>query len=240
MRFERHVPAHSLIEARYFAFLFPDPDVDRNPDSAKDQCLKRLINGHDRCLGLLIRNGGFVYFSCDLDDKLEPTVLRVCCIKAIGAAQFELSFGQWELVSPEVEAMLHEQNRFHEITLTALRDEGVTKFTWVCPMEEFGGDLFQYGGFVYGFQDGTRACCVPIAKMYDSEVVDSEVFATTPTAMPKIDDADTVTNNSFPGDKVTDLELDCQKDYVIDLDIACNSSIPQMHTHGEVLFTKKL
>jgi hypothetical protein len=39
-------------------------------------------------------------------------------------------------------------------------------------MEEVGGNVFQYGGFVYHFSDGSPACILPVAKL--SEVSKNE------------------------------------------------------------------
>ena len=42
----------------------------------------------------------------------------------------------------------------------------MTAFTFIPPMEEVAGELFQYGGFVYLFDDGAPSCILPIADRY--------------------------------------------------------------------------
>ena len=168
-----HYPSRTPPTSRIFIFMFPDPDLfTYNPEAeqegdtdldprvrAKHECIRSM--SAFRHMASLLWVGGFAYFK-----DLGSEGIEVVSLKAIvSKSTIELSFGQWASLRLSIEQELRDKGRFLPVSLPALSE--AKEFTWVSPMEEIGGNVFQYGGFVYRFDDTGKvpACILPVAKL---------------------------------------------------------------------------
>jgi len=91
--------------------------------------------------------GGYLYF----DKKLN--LIRSNALKKKG---FQLQFSSPHELKETMLNVLEEENRFHEITIDALKDKGATHFAWVLPgefskMNYPGLSEFHPGAFAYKY-----------------------------------------------------------------------------------------
>ena len=179
-RIRVHYPYKTRPTSRIFIFMFPDPDlfmydptaeqesgdhVDLDPRvRAKHECIRRMYKAGDRTvvsLASLLWIGGFAYFHDLGSERIELVSLKAIVHKST----IELSFGQWASLPLSIEQELSDTGRFLPVSHPALSQ--AKEFTWVSPMEEIGGNVFQYGGFVYRFDDTGKvpACILPVSKL---------------------------------------------------------------------------
>jgi len=177
---------------------------------AKHDCVRTL----DDSVALFLTIGGFLYFQSDSqsDSNLTGSDVEKCiAIKAIGGGKLEeLSFGQWMSVSSDVEDTLSSMDRFRSTSLPNLKK--ADGFTWLGPMEEVGGNVFQYGGFVYHFSDGSPACILPVAKLSEVSKNEEDVWQVQDTDGAEMEEGQSFlssTTKSFGMDEVEEFERRC-------------------------------
>jgi len=99
------------------------------------------------------------------DEEEEYTIT---CIKPITQAdRCDISFGSWTVLPDHVAQSMIERERrhFHPVTLPILVANGFATYSWVSRSEHVDGNVFQYGGFIYTFHDGSKPVILQVAKV---------------------------------------------------------------------------
>ena len=145
-------------------------------------------HGNSGCaLGAMVLRGSFCYFEHKvarmkdrqsmLDQLLTGSVntpasdeeeeYTITCIKPITHAdRCDISFGSWAVLPDPVAQMIERARRhFNPVTLPILVANGFATFSWVSKSEVIDGNVFQYGGFIYTFHDGSKPVILQVAKV---------------------------------------------------------------------------
>jgi len=178
--------------AMYFAWVYPSADAPTG------------VSAEHRFL----RYGGFIYFD-EAFNACETT-----CITPAEEDTLGLMFGRGQILPRSIEKRLTEQGRFHEITLSRLREAGARFFAWVHP-EEFAGAIAAPNGcFAYRFEEGQEPQYYPVVDraiftkaLVERTLSEAESFVVVRPSTPVIEQVIVFSKECTLGENISDEAL---------------------------------
>jgi len=147
-------------DSTHFCFAYSDNKV-QTRNSEMEPGLEQMV-----------RRGGFCYFQArDQGSSWQVTSIKAITDSSTKGLQ-DISFAGWEVVPDHVVKLMETGNkrRFAPSTLLSAKlqtmgERGFAKVAWISPSEDIGGNVFQYGGFMYKFRDGSKPVVVHVSKV---------------------------------------------------------------------------
>ena len=152
-------------DSTHFCFAYSDSKV-QTRNSEMEPGLEQMV-----------RRGGFCYFQArDQGPSWQVTSIKAITDSSTKGLQ-DISFAGWEVVPDHVVKLMETGNkrRFAPSTLVSAKlqtmgERGFAKVAWISPSEDIGGNVFQYGGFMYKFRDGSKPVILHLSKVAKAQM----------------------------------------------------------------------